>query len=222
MFILPWRRIYANELTEEERHLEGLEFKSRQPEKRAAMKTCTLAMIYGSGKEGLASQLGESVAKADQLITGFLELFPALALAKERAANCSAVRGYASAISGLRRYRGSQGTTTGWERRWLVNFPVQGSAAVVFKMAGNRLDRQFQSYGATLLLPVHDSFVFEVPTPVLEEVAALTERVMCEAVRECFPQLKPSADINIFHPDCWNKEGNVGSVERWISEGIQK
>lgn len=178
------------------------------------MKTATLAMIYGTGVEGLASQLGVSKRSAQQLLVRFLGLFPALATAKARGANCSARRGYAETVSGLRRYRGLSGRATGWERRWLVNFPVQGSAAVAFKMAGNRLDRLYPAYGAHLLIPMHDAFIFVAPRHVLKEVAELTARIMCEAVQEIFPQLRPRAEINIRYPERWNKDGNFAVLEQ--------
>ena len=50
-----------------------------------------------------------------------------------------------------------------WERNWMTNHPVQGSAAVVFKAAGNRLDRLYRACGARLVVPLHDAFVFEAP-----------------------------------------------------------
>lgn len=208
---------FASELSEEDCHLSSAEFKLHHPEKRALMKTCTLAVIYGSSSAGLAAQLGVPITRAERFIKQFLEMFPTLATTKERASNCSATRGFAHTVSGLRRYRGNRRKLTGWERRWLVNFPVQGSAAVAFKMAGNRLDRLYQTYDAKLLLPMHDAFVFEAPLPVLEEVANLTGRVMCETVRECFPELQPRADLNILHPGCWNKDREVNSLEKWLA-----
>lgn len=210
------KHFYSAELSEEDRNLNGKEFKLRHPEKRSTMKTCTLAIIYGTSSEGLAAQLGATKSKGRELIRQFLKMFPALAVNKERMANCSGIRGYSSAISGLRRYREGRGTPNSWERRWFVNFPVQGSAAVAFKMAGNRLNRLYQAYGVRLLIPMHDAFVFEAPLPVLAEVAELTRRVMCDTVQELFPQLQPRAEVNIFHPECWNKDGDADSIDRWL------
>lgn len=209
---------FSSELSEEDCSISGAEFKHRHPDKRAIMKTCTLAVIYGSSSAGLAAQLGVPMTRAEQFIKLFLDMFPTLELAKERASNCSAIRGYASTISGLKRNRGNRGKVTGWERRWLVNFPVQGSAAVAFKMAGNRLDKIYQSYGAKLLIPMHDAFIFEAPLPVLSEVAELTHRVLCETVQELFPLLRPHAEVNVLHPKSWNKDGDYESLVRWIIE----
>jgi DNA polymerase-1 len=123
--------------------------------------------------------------------------------------------------SGLRRHRpAGRGALSTWERNWMVNTPVQGSAAVLFKAAGNRLDRLYRRYDAWLVVPMHDAYVFEAPREVLAEVAGLTARVMCEAVAEHFPELAARAEVNISHPECWNKDGHADSVERWIEDPL--
>jgi DNA polymerase-1 len=130
-----------------------------------------------------------------------------------------AARGYATTVSGLRRRRErADRPPSRWERNWLTNQPVQGSAATAFKAAGNRLDRLYRRYDAWLILPMHDAFVFEAPLEVLGEVAELTGRVLREAVEEYFPVLRPRTEINVTHPHCWNKDGHADSVDRWIED----
>ena len=100
----------------------------------------------------------------------------------------------------------------------MTNHPVQGSAAVVFKVAGIRLDKLYRPFEARLLVPLHDAYLFEAPRHVLQEVADLTGRVLCEAVQEYFPVLRPQVEPNIKHPACWNKDGRFDSVERWMED----
>ena len=146
-----------------------------------------------------------------------MSLFPTLTEALIDTAQFGGLRGYATAVSGLRRHRGkSHGRLTSHEQNWMINHPVQGSAAVVFKAAGNRLDRLYPRYDARLIVPIYDAFVFEAPLENLEVVASLTQGVMCDAVQEYFPMLQPKADINIDQPDCWNKDGHANSVDRWL------
>ena len=71
-------------------------------------------------------------------------------------------RGYAY-ISGLRRFRAGRGPSTPHEERGLGNSYVQGTAALVFFDAGNRLRQLYRRHGARLIIPVHDAFVFEAP-----------------------------------------------------------
>ncbi len=209
---------FADELSEEARSLSSWVFKQDYPEKRHHMKVCTLGIIYGMTASGIARQLQLPLAQAEQIQKRFLALFPDLDAAKNRAMVFGGFRGYAETVTGLRRYRGKQGNTSTWERNWLGNHPVQGSAAAMFKLAGNRLDRLFPRYRAKLLIPMHDAFIFEAPNESLSDVAALTGRVMCEAVQEMFPKLQPRVDVNIEHPQCWNKEGLIEPMQVWWQE----
>jgi DNA polymerase I len=88
---------------------------------------------------------------------------------------------------------------------------------VVFKEAGNRLDKLYRQYNARIIIPVHDAFIFEAPLEEMKTVAELTSRVMCEMLQEYFPVLRPRVEVNIDRPDCWNKDGDGDELERWIS-----
>jgi DNA polymerase-1 len=88
---------------------------------------------------------------------------------------------------------------------------------VTFKAAFSP-DRLYRRHDAWLIVPNHDAFVFEAPLDRVEEVARLTERVMCETVREYFPQLRPRAEVNIKHPECWNKDGHHDSVQKCLDD----
>jgi len=56
------------------------------------------------------------------------------------------------------------------------------------------------------------------PLDDLETVAQLTSRVMCDTLTEYFPMLRPQVDVNIIHPQCWNKDGNISELEMSIYE----
>src|SRR5262249_51001035 len=178
------RRFYAGQLPSEAQDLPDKTFKRKHRALRDRMKVCTLATIYNITPFGLALRLGVSVEQAGQELARFLGMFPELAGALRQASACGAIRGYAYLCSGLRRWRARAGAPSPWETNWMRNTPVQGSAGVVFKVAGNRLYRRYQHYGARLVLPMHDAFVFEAPTRNLQEVAKVTAEVMRGAVQE--------------------------------------
>ena len=94
----------------------------------------------------------------------------------------------------------------------------------MFKTAGNRLDKLYQRYDARIIIPLHDAFIFEAPMDELETVAKLTARVMCDTLQEYFPVLQPQVEVNISRPDCWNKDGDVEELDRWINSlnGLMK
>ena len=102
----------------------------------------------------------------------------------------------------------------------MTNHPVQGSAAVVFKAAGNRLSRLYRRYEARIIVPFHDAYIFEAPSERLQEVANLTERVMCDTVQEYFPCLIPRVEVNLSRPDCWNKDGKADAFEKWLEDPL--
>lgn len=211
------QHFFRDELPEEDHTIAGNKFKAKHKALRNQMKSCTLGLLYGITPVGLAQQLGTTKTKAAALQNRFMAMFPQLQQALVLASQCGAIRGYAYTISGLKRYRAKGGEPSRWENNWLTNHPVQGSAAVVFKAAGNRLDKLYRQLNARIIIPVHDAFIFEAPLEVLETVAELTSRVMCYTLQEYFPVLRPQAEVNISRPDCWNKDGDGDELERWIT-----
>jgi DNA polymerase I len=215
------QHFYRDQLSAADREMAGYTFKKQHGQYRDRMKTCTLGIIYGLTAHGLALYLNTTSIEAAALQEQFLGMFPALRQGLANAAALGGLRGYATTVSGLRRYRAvREAPLSSWERNWLTNQPVQGSGAVVFKAAGNRLDKLYRRYDAWLIIPMHDAFVFEAPLSVLVEVAELTQRVMCETVCDYFPVLKPQVEVNVADSSCWNKDGRSDSLERWLEEPL--
>jgi len=216
VYVAMAKRFYADKLTPVQTSLPDQKFKKQCSRHRDKMKTYTLAIIYGVTAIGLSAQLAISKIRAEKERDRFLQMFPKLTHALQEAAAYGAIRGCAYLCSGLRRYRGRNGHPSHWERNWLINTPVQGSAGVVFKVAGNRLRLRYEHYGAKIILPMHDAFVFECPKKRLQTVAEITAEVMRSTVQEYFPVLDPKVDVNIKHPHCWNKDGKHRSLEQWM------
>lgn len=183
------RDFYRNELPPDAHNLSIDEFKSAFPDYRDSIKTCLLGTFYGITAQGVASKLVISRVRAQALMNSIYAMFPSLKGSIDISAAFIAMKGHAGTCSGLRRYRAHGGPLVGSERNSFINFLIQGSAAVVFKAAGNRLDKLYQKHNARLIIPLHDSFVFEAPLDQLDEVAQLTARIMCETVRSIFRPL---------------------------------
>jgi DNA polymerase-1 len=209
---------FADQLDTEALNLSSNEFKSEYGHLRNQMKTCTLGIIYGLSPYGLAGQLKTTEVQAARLLERFKGMFPALVSQQNSLVATGQLLGYSSTTTGLRRYRGATGKLSNKEHNWMINHPVQGTAAALFKAGGNLLDRLLQPYQAHLLIPLHDSYVFEAPLDVLEPVARLIAQTLCHTIQQYFPELKPNADINIQHPECWNKEGDSTALTQWIEE----
>lgn len=216
------RRYYADSLPPEAQRMAFDQFKNQYQYQRDRMKVFTLATIYSITEIGLALMLGISQVQARAEKSRFLDMFPQLAAAQRMAARLGAIRGYAEIVSGLRRHRGRTGKLTQWERNWMLNTPVQGAAAVVFKDAGNRLDRRYQHHGAKIILPMHDAIVFEAPREHFETVANITAEVLRGTVQEWFPILNPQVEINNSAPHCWNKGGHADSLRKWLEDPMSR
>lgn len=209
---------YAEQLSNEDKALTGAEFKAKEPLKRKILKTCTLAILYGSGPGSLATNLGVPLEEAARLLKKFLSLYKGIRDGIEKEVSKSLHRGYIETISGLKIYLDRTISQSARERM-CRNYPVQGSAAIAFKHAGNQLRVVYPAYRARLLIPLHDSYIFEAPLDQLADVAKLTSEVMCASVKHFFPQLTPKTEINIAHPERWNKDGDIDVFQRWVARG---
>ena len=65
---------------------------------------------------------------------------------------------------------------------------------------------------ATSSVPAGKGLDALLKAETLETVAQLTGQVMCQATQVFSPQLRPRVDINIRHPECWNKMGLAAAV----------
>lgn len=212
------QEFYLDELPTEFQSCTPDIFKEHHSDKRNVMKECTLGLIYGITAYGLSKKLKVHEVKAQQLMDKFLNMFPTLGKSMDLAPQYGFIRGYVSTATGLQRLRPQDTERNRKEKNWMVNMPVQGTAAALFKVAGNRLHQLYKRHNAKLIVALHDAFVFEAPTEELKEVASLTSQVMIQVIQERYPQLNIRTDINTLQPKCWNKDGNVNTIEEWLNK----
>jgi len=221
VYVSMAKRVFQSTLTDEDRALSDCDFKVAHKAKRNQVKPLVLGIIYGKSVESLACDLKISIHEAQQLWNSFAAYYPVLCQGMEDAREQPIRRGYAY-MTGLRRLRPANATVSNAEKRSLGNACIQGTAALVFYDAGNRLRKLYRAYDAHLILPVHDAFVFEAPLAHLSSVAELTKTVMTMTVQEWFPNLRPRVEVNIAHPECWNHEGHADSLEHFAADPMYK
>ena len=185
---------YRKEIQKTDFQLSMKKFKRKYPKQRHTMKTCILGIIYGMTQKGLGEKLSCSVVEAQRLYQDVINMMSKFQTIQAEV-DWSAIRGYASTATNLHRHRGKSGKVGSWEKKWLLNHTVQGTGAAIFKVTANRLSQLYRPLDATIIIPLHDSFVFEAPNENLKKVVALTKRVMRESVREFFPVLKPKVEV---------------------------
>jgi len=76
------------------------------------------------------------------------------------------------------------GQIRSYAERNAVNYPVQGSAADIIKLAMVKIHHRLQEEGfaAKMVLQVHDELVFDVPAAELEQVKQLVKTEMEQAI----------------------------------------
>ena len=101
--------------------------------------------------------------------------------------------GYVETLLGRRRYipelQSSNGNIRQFGERIAQNTPIQGTAADLLKKAMIEVDRTLEgsSWGARLLLTVHDELLFEVPEERVDEVRPVVVALMEGAVELSVP-----------------------------------
>lgn len=181
------QRLYADQLTPQEKQMSALEFKDRRSDLRKITKAILLGLLYGKGVDSLARDLKCSVAEAEQHLERFFQAFP-----KAKEGGVSAIehglqRSYATSISGFKRFIKNGGRQ---QENALRNHPIQCSAMTIFKKALAKVDREYRDTEVRLLLPRHDSILIECPCEMKDDVITRVKALMIEAAKEVFPSMQ--------------------------------
>ena len=109
-------------------------------------------------------------------------------------------KGYVETMFGRRRYlpelTSSNFNLRSFGQRVARNMPIQGTAADIIKIAMIRVEKRLrqEQLRARLILQVHDELIVEAPIAEQEQVKALLEEEMAEAVNLSVPMV---AEANI-------------------------
>ncbi len=157
-------------------------------EMRRQAKTINFGVLYGMGAFSLAKDLGISRSEAQQFIDDYFERYPAVLKYLEEKKAEARENQYVTTILGrhcaIPEIMSKNGAVRSYAERNAINYPVQGSAADIIKVAMVNIDRRLYSekLQTRMLLQVHDELVFEVPESELEHVRELIRTEMETAV----------------------------------------
>jgi DNA polymerase-1 len=133
---------------------------------------------------GLSRDTGLSRADAQAFIDQYWSRLPGVKAYFDETLRQGAEVGYVETLYGRRRAVPDLQSPNGQRRaaaeRIATNMPLQGTAADIMKIAMIRLQTELRGRAdqAIMLLQVHDELVLEVNRPALNEIGALTKRVM--------------------------------------------
>jgi DNA polymerase I len=132
-------------------------------------KTVNFGVVYGISAFGLSDRLKIPNQEGQDFISTFYAGFPRVKVYFEELKAAARNRGYVESLYGRRR-DASQLNSPNYQirsgaEREIINFPLQGSAADIMKLAmirtGEVLTERYSGF-ALMVLQVHDELIFEV------------------------------------------------------------
>jgi DNA polymerase-1 len=162
-------------------------------EQRRQAKTINFGVIYGISAFGLAKQLGIGRREAQAFIDAYFARYPGIQTFME--AKIAEARAHLQVTTLLGRrcaipdIHSQNGAVRGFAERNAINYPVQGSAADIIKVAMVNIHRRLaeEKLATRMVLQVHDELVFEVPAAEVEAVRQLVRAEMEGAVALTVP-----------------------------------
>ncbi len=161
-------------------------------DQRRFAKSVNFGLLYGMSAFRLARESDLTLAEAEQFVKAYFDSYPLVRGYLDDTIRQATERGWVETVMGRRRYfpalqQQARGRTSALARqraeREAVNFPIQGTAADIIKVAMIDLNRALQreEFRAVMILQVHDELVMEVPEEEVEPVRALAVEVMEKA-----------------------------------------
>jgi DNA polymerase-1 len=157
-------------------------------EMRRQAKTINFGIIYGMSDFGLAKALGIGRREAQTFIDNYFARYPRVLGFMESKKEEARQKGYVTTLLGRRcavaEIHSPNRNIRDYAERNAINYPIQGSAADIIKVAMVRIHERLKKEGqqAKMVLQVHDELVFDVPQAELETVRELVRAEMEGAV----------------------------------------
>ncbi len=164
-------------------------------EQRRQAKAINFGVIYGMSAFGLAKQLDISRREAQTFIDTYFKRYPGIRVFMDKCISEAREKLYVTTLLGRRcaipEINSKNGAVRGYAERNAINYPVQGSAADIIKVAMIHIFKRIETekLQSRMLLQVHDELVFEVPLAEQELMIKLVREEMENAVSITVPLL---------------------------------
>lgn len=174
---------------------------------RDTSKILVLGILYGMTTNTLATLLKTDESQAESLVEKFFSRYEKVRQYQKELVQKGQQQGYLESVSGLRRFANNNVTKTNavrnWESNWFKNFPIQSSAATIFKQAIIDLADQLYGRSFKLIVPHYDAIVFQVPIGESDNYIKQVQSAMFRAMKRQFPDLEPQIDVKKNHREGW-------------------
>lgn len=202
------------------------EVKKLHPEKRKQVKEVQFGILYGSGAQSLAKTLSLSLQAAEELIDGYFKAFPGVKSFIDKTHKFAVKNGWLIDVFGrLKLVPGAQITTKSKlslqskALREAQNFPIQGAAATITKLAMIKCHNHIREFHPRIkmILSLHDELQFEVPDDEVEHFAAELPALMTDLGVESFG-FKTPFQVSVEFGQSWgtmvsHKPANQGVIQ---------
>ena len=182
---------------------------------RDAAKMLMLSMIYGITETQLARLIGLSEANIHEIQQQITARYPQVATYRNECQQQLQTEHFVQNRFGLKRYRNSEVAMSPqlkqWECNWAFNFPIQSTAAAIFKLALVSIHEQDQRRSMRMVCPLYDEFLVQIPTADVAYYVPLIHSCMVHTLQRHFPCLQSKVSIenyqeqgeNEFHSNAW-------------------
>lgn len=174
-------------------------------EMRRRAKAVNFGLAYGQSAFGLSQTLGISRSESKEIIDNYFDKFPGIKNYMSDTVAFAQKHGYIETILKRRRYlrdiNSKNHTVRAAAERNAINSPIQGSAADMIKLAmihvhNEMLKRKLKS---KMLLQVHDELVFDVHKSEQEELRALVD----DKMKNALPDLPVPIEVGMGIGENW-------------------
>jgi len=160
---------------------------------RRNAKAVNFGIIYGQSAFGLSQNLGIPRKEAAEIIEQYFAQYPGIKQYMSDTMNFARENGFVETIMGRRRYlrdiNSANQTVRGFAERNAINAPIQGSAADMIKIAMINIHKEMkaQNLKSTMTMQVHDELVFDVLKTEKEDMKAIIQDKMTNAIKLTVP-----------------------------------
>jgi len=152
-------------------------------DQRSAAKRINFGLMYGRGARSLSAQLGTDEERGRQLIDEYFANYPKVQRFLQRTANRAMRDRTLRTLAGRVRKFGNDPVADdrGAMRREAMNYPIQGAASDIAKLALVYVREELEGLDARLINSIHDEFVVECAEESAEEVSEKMQAAMIRA-----------------------------------------
>jgi DNA polymerase I len=168
-------------------------------DQRSAAKRINFGLMYGRGARSLSAQLGTDEERGRQLIDEYFANYPKVQRFLQRTANRAMRDRTLRTIAGRVRKFGNDPVADdrGALRREAMNYPIQGSASDIAKLALVYVREEVEGLDARLINSIHDEFVIECAEKQATEVSEKTRAAMIRAGKDILEKVPVQVEVEV-------------------------